>query len=356
MKNFDNILIYSDCSIIDAMDKMTKNSSKTLLVVDKKKKLLGALTDGDIRRFILSGNGLKSSIANAFNKKPFVLNDKDENSKKKSIFFFSKYGIDSIPVINTNGIIIDCIKWNEDFGKQVSKFSGKINDKASLVIMAGGLGTRMQPFTNVLPKPLVPINGRPLIDHIIDNFLNVGIKNIHISIRYKGNIIRAYLADEYPKNLKIKVFEEKSPRGTAGSLKDINLSNKTTFIINCDVLIDIDLFDLYSFHKESKSDLTIVAAAKNLTLPYGSCEIDDKGYLLSIHEKPSYPHLINTGLYIIENKIIDIIPKLGPYDMDKLINDALRQNAKIKVFPISSDAWLDVGQWDEYKQLQSKNK
>jgi dTDP-glucose pyrophosphorylase len=356
MRNVNNISIYSDSSIIDAMDKMTKNSSKTLFVVDKKKKLLGTLTDGDIRRYVLSGNGLNSSIAKVFNNKPLVLNNENKNNiKKKLNFFFDKYGVDSIPVINSNGILTDYLKSNDNFDQQVSKFSNKIKEKISLVIMAGGLGTRMQPFTNILPKPLVPIKGRPLINHILDNFVNAGIDNIHVSVRYKGNIIRAYLAEEYPNNSKIKIFEEKSPRGTAGSLKDIDLSNKLTFVINCDVLIDIDLFDLYSFHKKSKSDLTIVASAKNLTLPYGSCEIDDKGHLLCIREKPSYPHLVNTGLYLIENKIVDIIPKNGSYDMDKLINDAIKQNVKVKVFPISSDAWLDIGQWDEYRQLPSKN-
>lgn len=270
------------------------------------------MTDGDIRRYILSGNGLDSSIANAFNQEPFILTEDNLNHKKNSKLLFKKYNIDTIPIIDPSGTLKDYISLNDIYDKDKINYQNKIKEKTSLVIMAGGLGSRLKPFTNILPKPLIPINGRPIINHILDNFADAGVQNVHLSIGYKANIIRAYLREEYSNNSKIKFFEEISPRGTAGSLKDIELKDENIFVINCDVLIDIDLFDLFMFHKTSNSDFTIVASAKNLILNYGSCEIDNDGNLLSIHEKPSYPHLVNTGLYIIKKKYL-IIFKMMEY-------------------------------------------
>ena len=231
----------------------------------------------------------------------------------------------------------------------------KINKKLSLpvIIMAGGIGSRMEPFTKVLPKPLIPVNGKPIIEHIIDNFLQNGCSDFHLTINYKSKILRAYFS-ELKKDYSISFQEEKKPLGTAGSLKFFSGKfDKPIFITNCDIIVKTDYNSFYDFHIDGNFDISLVASMKQYEIPYGTCELDSNGNLFKIDEKPSYNFLVNTGLYIINPDLLNIIPNDKFFDITTLIKKCKEINKKVGVYPVGDDSWIDVGQWDEFR-LASK--
>ena len=240
---------------------------------------------------------------------------------------------------------------------EIFNFSSKIikeKQKDSVIIMAGGEGSRLKPFTSVLPKPLIPVHGKPIIQHIIEKFSNKGMKNFHVAINYKGQILKAFL-NEFKNKFNFTYIEEKTPLGTAGSLSLLKKVFDTPFFVtNCDILVDIDFEKILHYHNDGKFDITLVASAKQFVIPYGACRLNSEGYLSSIDEKPQYDFLINTGLYVLNPDLLKLIPKNKFYHITHLIEDAKNQGKKIGVFPVDDDDWIDVGQWAEYKKVIDK--
>ena len=346
-----NIFVSVNISIKEALNKMNSLSEKCLLVVNKNKILKGTLTDGDIRKSILKNLNLNKKIQSIFNKKPKYL-FKDNWKKIDATKIFKKTGTNLIPLINKDKVIIDYLKW-EDMLSPKNNLK-KISRNTSAVIMAGGKGTRLEPFSNILPKPLIPINGIPFINLILDNFEKSGIKKIFITVNYKSSILKAYFQELKNKN-DIKIIEEKKPLGTIGSLFLIKNKLTNPFILsNCDTLVNLSINELLNFHKNKKNDLTIVAAVKNYNLPYGYCKIDKNGNLEKMVEKPSYNFLINTGFYVFNKKIVKIIPKNKNYDFDIFLKDLKKKNFKVGVYPLEESSWDDIGVWKEFSKTVKK--
>lgn len=349
-KKIKNIFIFKNQTIRDAFILLNKNARKCLIVVNKDNKLLGTLTDGDIRKNLLRGFKLESSIEDIYNKKCSFLKE-NETDKKNILSVFHDKKVEVLPVINKYKIVTD-VYYVNDFNKKIH--DNKKNLKCELVIMAGGFGKRLKPFTEVLPKPLIPIGNIPIVSLIINKFLNFGIKKIYLSLNYKSEIVKAYLRNSKVSK-KIQFITENFPLGTCGSLSLLSKKIKNSLIVsNCDVILDIDYEDCLSLHKKKKNDITIVAAVKNFTIPYGSCVINNRGHFKSLIEKPSSQHLISTGLYIVEPKILKIIPKKKKIDFDELIKIAKSKRKKIGIYPIDDNLWTDVGQWDEYANALKK--
>ena len=215
--------------------------------------------------------------------------------------------------------------------------------------MAGGRGTRLEPFTKVLPKPLIPIHEKPIVEHIIDRFLKIGSKHFYLSVNYKSKILKAYFEELKPK-YKISFVEEKFPLGTAGSLN--LLENKIRgpfFVTNCDIIIKADLDSLFKFHQKNKYDITLVASNKEYIIPYGTCKLNEEGHLSYIMEKPQYDLLINTGLYILNHNVIKMVPENEFFNITDLIDKMIKSGGKVGVYPVDETSWIDVGQWAEYK-------
>ena len=347
-----NIFIKPEDNLKDALHKLSVEGEKCLIVIkNNSKEIFGTLSDGDIRKAILKNFDLSQTIENIFKKKPYYLHynhySKDEASK-----LFLNHKIDLIPIVNQKLEVIDYISWNDFFGQ--SKI--KVQIDLPVIIMAGGKGDRLQPFTKVLPKPLIPINNKPIIEHVIENFLKFGIKNYLLSVNFKSRVLKAYL-EESKKDYIINFIEEEEPLGTAGSLRLIKKYNIGTFIVtNCDTIIDVDLNDFYSFHKKNKNDISFIVATKNFIIPYGICDLNNEKKFEKIREKQDFNFLVNAGLYMMEPKVIDLIPKKRVYDMNELINDAKQQGMNIGVFPIYENSWIDIGQWSEYKKTVEKFK
>lgn len=341
------ISVYNSSTIKNSIGKLSKEGIKTLLVVDKNHNFLGTLSDGDIRKAILKTKNLNQKISFFYNKNPTFFYSNNLNMNKiRKILINKKF--DFIPILNQSRKVIKLIEL-KDLVVNIKVSKKKSNINIPVVIMAGGLGTRLAPFTSILPKPLIPINNKPVIKHIIDTLFDSGIRNFWITLNYKSVLMKAYF-NEMKWKKKINFIEENIPLGTVGAISLIHKKIKSDFFLtNCDTIINADYNEIYKYHKKNKFDLTIVASLRKYEIPYGVCEVDSDLFLKRLNEKPHYDLLVNTGLYVLNKKIIDIIPKNKKYDMNELISLLKKKNSKIGIFPIESNLWIDVGKWSEYK-------
>ena len=348
MKNFT---IKSNVSIRKAMKKLSKYGQRCMVIVDDQNKLLGTLSDGDVRKAILKGIMLRQPVLDIYNREPTVLiEDNYDLSTVKNLFTKSRF--DLIPVVDNQDYLKDILLWESVFENDSNKQN--LLDPIPTVIMAGGSGTRLEPFTTVLPKPLIPIHGKPIIQHIMERFAKIGTKEFILTVNYKANIIKAFFK-ELKLDFSVKCIEEEEPLGTAGSLQLMNGKfSQPYFVTNCDIIVKTDYSSLYEFHLKGGYDITLVASAKEFVIPYGTCELNSEGNLSHMNEKPQYDFLINTGLYVLSPNIIDLIPTNKFYHITNLIEDAKKQGKKIGVFPIDDDAWIDIGQWAEFKEAIDK--
>ena len=216
--------------------------------------------------------------------------------------------------------------------------------------MAGGKGTRLAPFTYILPKPLIPIGEKPVIEIIIDEYIKFGVNNFFISVNHKANMIKAYFEDINHEYSIGYVIEDK-PLGTAGSLKYLEGKIDSDFFVsNCDIIIKENYNSIYDFHKKNDNILTLVSSMQHHTIPYGVCEIENGGTLKSITEKPQYDFLVNTGMYILSPEALKYIPENEFFHITHLIEKLKDDGKKVGVFPVSEKSWIDIGQWTEYKK------
>ena len=346
-----DITVKPDITIRQAMKKLSHFGRKCIVIVDEKHTLLGTLSDGDLRKAILDGSDMADSIHNIYQSKPTVLvNGKYKHDEAKKLFI--KYMFDLIPVVDEQNKLINVLYWETVLNNGIKKQKEKLN--VPVVIMAGGKGTRMEPFTKVLPKPLVPIHDKPIIEHIIDRFREIGCSDFYSTVNYKGKILKAYFEELQPK-YNVSFVDESDPLGTAGSLQYLKEKfDKPFFVTNCDIIIKINYESLYKFHQKNNYEITLVASAKEYIIPYGTCELNGDGHLSHINEKPKYDFLINTGLYVLNPDILQLIPKNKFYHITHLIEDIKKSGKKVGVFPVDDDAWIDIGQWEEYKNAIDK--
>ena len=341
MKNEFNLLISGQEAVSNIIQKLNTSNLKILLIRENKK-IIGIFTEGDFRKAVLSGIDINKPVKNFINKKFKFLNKNYDKKKVINIFKRNKK-IHVLPVLNDDKTLLKILTRDDFFKKK----HNQINN-TSVVIMAGGKGTRLQPFTEILPKPLLPLGDTTLLDKIIKQFSSIGHKNFFVTLNNKKDLIKSYIKENL-KKFKINIIEEKKYLGTIGSLKLINknLSNNF-FVTNCDILIDANFENIIEQHVVSKSDLTIVSSFKSFEIPYGVFKTSKKGNLLDLKEKPSFNHLVNCGVYLMNKKIIKYIPKQNVCDIDELIKILIKNKKKIKVYPIPEYAWQDFGVWKEY--------
>ena len=328
------------------MKLLDKTAEKCLLVVDKNRKLLGTVTDGDLRRSILAGAQFSEDISECYHKRPVTLVEGHFNTEEAKQLLRGKK-LDLIPVIDDEGTLIEYLTWGSL--DDVQKPARSLQD-VPVVIMAGGKGARLEPFTKVLPKPLVPIQEKPIIEHIIERFTDITCSEFYLTVNYKGRILKAYFEELQP-DYNVTFVDENEPLGTAGSLQLLmGKFDKPFFVTNCDIIVKADCVSLYEFHQKGGYDITLVASTKEYIIPYGTCELNGDGHLSHINEKPHYDFLINTGLYVLNPDMLKLIPENKFYHITHLIEDAKNKGKKVGVFPIDDEAWIDVGQWAEYQK------
>lgn len=345
MKEITKILVGPDDTIKQAMKKMDEVGCKITFVTGKDSLLLGALSDGDIRRWILKGGHISAKAGSVMRKEPRYLVEgyKPEAARK----LVSEMLLECVPVVDACKRITGAVWWF-DFFKDKSHKTVKIN--LPVVIMAGGKGARLAPITNILPKPLMPIGDKPITQHIIERFSNSGCRQFYMSVNFKAKLIKAYFSD-VSGDYDLEFIEEPKPLGTAGSLYLLKRKIKSSFFLtNCDVLIDAEYSDIVDFHRASGNKITIVGSMKHFTIPYGTCEIKKGGDLLAVREKPEYDFLVNTGMYVIEPEVLKLVPDQAFMHMTELIGKCLAKGVKLGVYPISERSWVDMGQWEQLQE------
>lgn len=338
MKN--KITVLRDISIKKSFQILNKTAKKTLVVVDKNKKLLGTLSSGDLRKALLKRKKLNSKIETIYKKNCIKFYENNIPKVKKLRNYFLNDGIDLIPIVNKDEKIIKII-FPYSISIKKRKQSRKVNFYS--VIMAGGLGTRLQPFTHILPKPLMPIKNRPIIEHIIDKIKKSKPEKIFITVNYKSKILKAFF-DELKPRLNVKLIFEKKALGTCGSLKKIKFQkNYPILLCNCDATFSFNDKTIINYHKKQKNDITLIISKKDFKVPYGVCQFDKNFMLKEIKEKPLYKFYINTGIYILNKSMINLIPSLKKFDTTDLINKAHNLRKKIGIYKIDSKSWKDIG-------------
>lgn len=334
-------------TIVDAMEKIDKNAEGILFITDEGHHLVGALSDGDVRRWILHSGELTEKVVQAMNAKPFALNTKN---KKNADALMKEKGITAVPIIDENRYIVD-ICFRTGFEKIEKK--GDLSS-VPVIIMAGGKGTRLYPYTKILPKPLVPIGDTPIVERIIDYYTEFGINLFYMTVNYKKAMIRSYFDDLSPQ-YEIKYIEEEKPLGTGGSIKLItDKFEKPIFVTNCDALILADYYDIYQYHLQSGNDITMVSALKNFQVPYGVLHTGENGLLEEMEEKPKLSYFINSGMYIINPDMINLIPSDTFFHMTDLVEKVMKKGGKVGTYPVSEDSFLDMGELDEMKRMEEK--
>lgn len=347
--NYEKLLISSEISVKESIKIMDDTAHKILIIINDCKEVKGVVTDGDVRRFILKNGNLDESVFCIANKNPIIFKEGYDQKELKKLM--SEKFIEAIPIIdNTNKLINICF-WH-DFFEEKQSYYEKI--KTPVVIMAGGKGTRLYPYTKILPKPLIPIGEKPIVEIIIDRFRAYDCKEFYISVNYKATMIKAYFND-IEKDYLINYIQEEKPLGTAGSLHLLKNNLKTTFFVsNCDVLIDANYSDMLKYHKEKNNKITMIASLKHYVIPYGVVEINEKELLKNIKEKPEFSFLVNTGMYILEPDVLTDIPENQFFHITDLINSYIKKGKNVGVYPISEKSWMDMGQIEELQDMLGK--
>lgn len=340
------IIITLSTSLLDAMKQMDEVKVKTLMVFENGR-FEGLVTIGDIQRAIINNISLQEPVSHILNKKKvygYQLEDEDIIKDK-----MRKMRAEVMPILNNQDELVDVWFWDDLFKKTELLQREKIN--LPVVIMAGGKGTRLKPITNVIPKPLIPIGDKTILEEIMNQFEGIGCKHFYMSVNYKSDIMRYYL-DQLEHHYNIEFFEETKPLGTIGSVSLLKGKITTPFFVsNCDIIIDQDYRDVYEYHLNNRNDLTIVTAVKSIKIPYGVIETGTDGLMTGLQEKPEQTYMINTGVYILNPECIDEIPKGEFFHITHLMEKIKSRGGRVGCFPVSEYAWRDMGEWPEYLKM-----
>ena len=352
--DYKKFIISPDTTLIAAMKRISASSERTLFIEDAEK-LIGSITDGDIRRAILNGMPFESLISDFMNKNPRFIFKSDQELQNKAKNYLLNDRLQAIPILDDTKSIIDILFWHQLLDKPFPKINTPQKVTSPVIIMAGGKGLRLDPFTKILPKPLIPIGDKPIIERIMDIFYGNGFSQFKLILNYKKEFIKTYFKENVLP-YQVEWMEENEYLGTAGGLSLLKRELKETFIVtNCDIILEADFQNILQWHKEQKAIMTIIGYHKEMSIPYGTLEIN-KGILKSLNEKPKLDLIINTGIYVMEPQILELIPKDQLLNMNTLIEKIYKER-KVVVYP-SFDHWFDLGQWSEYQEslyLLNKN-
>lgn len=346
-QKYSDLVVSKKDSLLSVLKKMDTTGRKLLIVLDDNK-FISVVSIGDIQRAIIKNISLESPILQILRKEVRFANENDdilvikEQMKKRRNEF--------MPIVSSSNELIDVIMWKDIFEEAYSE-SSQINLEAPVVIMAGGTGSRLKPLTNVIPKPLIPIGVKTILEEIIERFTIYGCFNFFISVNYKSEIIEYYL-NKLNLNSSISFFKESKPLGTAGSLTLLkDKITKSFFVSNCDTLINQDYSEIMAYHKQNKNEITIVAALKHFPISYGIIETGADGILENLVEKPELTFKINSGMYILEPDLLDELPTDTFFHITDLIQKVKERKGRIGVFPVNSSSWIDIGTWEDYLKI-----
>jgi dTDP-glucose pyrophosphorylase len=326
-----HFVIRNDATVLECVKRFAETHAGVVLFVDANGKFAGLLTAGNIFRLLAQGMPLDAPVAPQINTNPITVTP--DLSDAEILRLMSRRGVTQIPVLAEDGLIVRVATQAALLRETV------LTNRA--VIMAGGEGRRLLPLTETVPKALVPINGRPLIVRIIERLAQFGILDITISVRHKADEIRAAIGDGSSWHVNVSYVEEVEPLGTCGSLRLVPGEwTEPCFVLNCDVISDIDLLDMHRFHELHRAHLTVAVKDHHIEVPFGIVEVDHER-VVRLSEKPRLKFYVNAGIYLMNPEARAAIPD-GRYDMTNLITDLMKQGLNVCSFPLRT-TWLDVG-------------
>lgn len=333
-------------TVLQSLKKMDEVKVKMLFVFDGEK-FLSILTIGDIQRAIIKGVDMNAAITTIIdrNKKFVTPTESSESVREKML----KLRAECMPVVDEEGNLVDVYFWNDIFKNAEIDNREKID--LPVVIMAGGKGTRLKPITNVIPKPLVPVGDKTILEVILDQFEEIGCHKFYMSVNYKADMMRYYLS-QLDHKYDVEFFMEDKPLGTIGSVSLLKGKIKTPFFVsNCDSINDQDYRDVYDYHIKNKNELTIVTVVKSFRIPYGVIETGEDGIMTALKEKPELNYQVNTGAYILNPECIDEIPEGEFFHITNLMEKIKNLGGRVGCYPVSEGSWHDMGEWPEYLKM-----
>lgn len=342
MYKIDEIKINQNASIKEALEVIDKGAIKVAVVLSDDGLLLGMLNDGDIRRALLKGMSLDDSIAGIINKHPVVANIND--TKERILELANEKKLHQIPIIS-NGKLIGI--------QDIREFLAPKNKPNKVILMVGGLGTRLRPLTNDVPKPMLDVGNKPILHTIVENFAKYGYTDIIMCVNYKSEIIKEYFGDGDKFGVKIEYVLESQRMGTAGALSLLQKRPKDDFfVMNGDLLTNVNFEYLHEYHKDSNALASICIRKYEMQVPYGVVNVR-ANKVTSIEEKPTQSFFVSAGIYMFSPIVLDFIPKGVFYDMPTLFSELLKHDFPIHPFPIR-EYWLDIGRMDEYRRANDE--
>lgn len=346
MADIQHLSIDCKATLLYALQQMNKTQHK-LLIVLKEGRYRGLISVGDVQRSIIKGLDLTTPIEDVIREKLTVASIHDNKEAVKNLMREKK--IEFMPVVDDEGNIADVIFWEQLFEDNLESEREKLD--LPVVIMAGGKGTRLKPITNVIPKPLVPVGDKTILEVIMDQFEGIGCHKFYMSVNYKVDMMKFYLS-QLEHHYDIEFFQEDKPLGTIGSVSLLKGKINTPFFVsNCDSINDQDYRDVYDYHVNNHNDMTIVTMVKSFKIPYGVIETGEDGLMAKLQEKPELNYQVNTGVYILNPECIDEIPEGEFFHITHLMEKIKARGGRVGCFPVSDSSWHDMGEWPEYLKM-----
>ena len=342
MADWKNTLVKESVTISEAINILNEVSLRIVLVVNSSMQLLGTITDGDIRRGLARHVRLSDTVDEIMNKQPVTAST--GASREVVLGVMRRHDILQVPIIDSEERVVK-VEFLQDFTHQDVL-------ENPVLVMAGGMGTRLQPLTKDVPKPMLKVGSKPILETIVVQLVDAGFQNLFISVCYMGEVIRRHFGNGQTWGINIEYLEEDKPLGTGGALKLLpaNISKAPLLVMNGDILTKVNFRRLLEYHSEQKADLTICVRSYDFQVPYGVVEID-KNRVKSLQEKPIQSFFVNAGIYVVDNEINLRIKSNTAIDMPDIINQHIDAGRNISAFPIH-EYWLDIGVMEQYKKAQ----
>ena len=344
MKHVEALILHLGDSVQRAIERIEKGAAGVALIVDEERQLIGIVTDGDLRRAILNGIGLSDGVERLLDnraeqyKEPTVA--PVGTSEKQLLQIMKEKGLRQIPLLDKENRVVELALLDELVAIKSLPLSA--------VVMAGGFGMRLRPLTEKIPKPMLLLNGRPLMEHTIEHLRKGGIDEVFITTHYKSELITEHFQDGKEFGVQIQYINEDRPLGTAGALGLVGKPSHTSLVINGDILTQLDIRTMLDFHRDHDSAMTVGIRKYDFEVPYGVVEMDEIN-ITGFIEKPEYTYFVNGGIYLLEPEVYDYVPRDNVIDMTDLIKRMLTEGRRVVGFPIQ-EYWLDIGRSDDYQR------
>ncbi len=344
MPDLHNFFIDESATVRQTMQQLDVTGERILFIAPQGR-LRAVVTDGDVRKFLLRGGALDEPVQKAANYRPISLPIAERGQARAVL---AERGIDALPLLGEDGRVVDIV-----FARRRGA-SLRNGLTLPVVMMAGGLGTRLYPYTKILPKPLIPVGEQPIAELIIERFHTFGCRDFRLIVNYKKNMIKSYFS-ELESDYHVSFIDESEFMGTGGGLCLLKGQLESTFFFtNCDTLLDLDYAALYDYHRRRGNVVTMVCAAKHYTVPYGVVEAAEDGSIRTMREKPALDFLTNTGVYVVEPRVVEEMPAGEKIGFPDVIERYRAAGERVGVYPIAEGSWMDMGQLEELEKMRRR--